>query len=62
MKKTRVYINNYTVDHLMRDILKGSWDFLITSLINASIFERKLSERRCDIALLIPRLVYSTLA
>jgi len=48
----------------MRDILKGSWDFLITILINASIFKRKLnSERRRDInALLIPRLVCSTLA
>ena len=61
-KKTRVYINNYTVDHLMRDILKGSWGFLVISLINASISKRKLFERRCDIALLISRLVYSTLA
>jgi len=55
--KKRVYINNYTVDHLIRDILKGSWGFLITSLINASIFKKKLSERRCDIAVFIPRLV-----
>jgi len=60
--KKRVYINNYTVDHLIRHILKGSWDFLIASLINASIFKRKLSEKRCDIALLIPRQVYSTVA
>jgi len=53
MKKTCVYINNYTVDNLIRDILKGSWDFLITRfiLINASIFKRKLSGRRCDILL-----------